>query len=72
MKKLLFSLLLFPSLLLGQFSGPSDSDTSDREAGSSLIWLGTPSNSSESVDNIEVGDTIVLGLKITRYNDNKY
>jgi hypothetical protein len=71
MKKFLLSLLLFPSLLLGQFSGPSDSDTSDREAGSSLVWLGTPSNSSESVDNIEVGDTIVLGLKITSYNANK-
>ena len=71
MKKLLFSLLLFPSLLLGQFSGPSDSDTSDREAGASLVWLGTPSNASESVDNIEVGDTIVLGIKITSYESSK-
>ena len=71
MKKLLFSLLLFPSLLLGQFSGPSDSDTSDREAGASLVWLGTPSNASESVSNIRVGDTIVLGIKITSYESSK-
>ena len=71
MKKLLFSLLLFPSLLLGQFSGPSDSDTSDREAGASLVWLGTPSNASESVSNIRVGDTIVLGIKISSYTTSK-
>ena len=71
MKKLLFSLLLFPSLLLGQFSGPSDSDTSDREGGASLVWLGTPSNASESVSNIRVGDTIVLGIKLTSYNASK-
>ena len=71
MKKLLLSLLLFPSLLLGQFSGPSDSDTSDREAGASLVWLGTPSNASESVSNIRVGDTIVLGIKVTSYNSSK-
>jgi len=71
MKKLLFSLLLFPTLLLGQFSGPSDSDTSDREAGASLVWLGTPSNASESVSNIRVGDTIVLGIKISSYNASK-
>jgi len=71
MKKLLFSLLLFPSLLLGQFSGPSDSDTSDRDGGASLVWLGTPSNSSESVSNIRVGDTIVLGIKVTSYNASK-
>ena len=71
MKKLLFSLLLFPSLLLGQFSGPSDSDTSDRDGGVSLVWLGTPSNSSESVSNIRVGDTIVLGIKLTSYNASK-
>ena len=71
MKKLLFSLLLFPTLLLGQFSGPSDSDTSDREAGASLVWLGTPSNASESVSNIRVGDTIVLGIKVTSYNSSK-
>jgi len=71
MKKLLFSLLLFPTLLLGQFSGPSDSDTSDREGGASLVWLGTPSNASESVSNIRVGDTIVLGIKLTSYNASK-
>jgi hypothetical protein len=71
MKKLLFSLLLFPTLLLGQFSGPSDSDTSDRDGGVSLVWLGTPSNSSESVSNIRVGDTIVLGIKVTSYNASK-
>jgi len=71
MKKLLFSLLLFPSLLLGQFSGPSDSDTSDRDGGASLVWLGTPSNASESVSNIRVGDTIVLGIKLTSYNASK-
>ena len=46
-------LMLIPSMVLGQFSGPSDSDTSDREAGASLVWLGTPSNASESVSNIE-------------------
>ena len=71
MKKLLLSLLLFPTLLLGQFSGPSDSDTSDREGGASLVWLGTPSNASESVSNIRVGDTIVLGIKLTSYNASK-
>ena len=71
MKKLLFSLLLFPTLLLGQFSGPSDSDTSDREGGASLVWLGTPSNTSESVSNIRAGDTIVLGIKISSYNASK-
>ena len=71
MKKLLLSLLLFPTLLLGQFSGPSDSDTSDREGGASLVWLGTPSNASESVSNIRVGDTIVLGIKISSYTTSK-
>ena len=67
----LYSLILIPSIAFSQFSGPSDSDTSDREAGASLVWLGTPSNASESVDNIEVGDTIVLGIKITDYRTNK-
>ena len=64
-------LMLIPSMVLGQFSGPSDSDTSDREAGASLVWLGTPSNASESVSNIRVGDTIVLGIKISSYNASK-
>lgn len=65
------ALMLIPTLGLAQFSGPSDSDTSDREAGASLVWLGTPSNASESVSNIRVGDTIVLGIKITSYNSSK-
>jgi len=65
------ALMLIPTLVLGQFSGPSDTDTSDREGGASLVWLGTPSNASESVSNIRVGDTIVLGIKISSYNASK-
>ncbi len=70
MKKFLLILLLLPSLVLGQFSGPTSTQVSDGEGAATLVWLGTPSNSSESVSNIRPGDTIVMGIKIHNYKNN--
>jgi len=70
MKKFLLILLLLPSLVFGQFSGPTSTQVSDGEGAATLVWLGTPSNSSESVSNIRPGDTIVMGIKIHNYKNN--
>ena len=70
MKKFLLILLLLPSLVFGQFSGPTSSQVADGEGAATLVWLGTPSNSSESVANIRPGDTIVMGIKIHNYKNN--
>ena len=70
MKKFLLILLLLPTLVLGQFSGPTSTDVADGEGAATLVWLGTPSNSSESVSNIRPGDTIVMGIKIHNYKNN--
>mgnify|MGYP000851900697 FL=1 len=70
MKKLLYILLLLPSLVFGQLGGPTSSDVSDGEGAATLVWLGTPSNSSESISNIRPGDTIVMGIKIHNYKNN--
>jgi len=70
MKKFLLILLLLPTLVFGQFSGPTSSQVADGEGAATLVWLGTPSNSSESVANIRPGDTIVMGIKIHNYKNN--
>ena len=70
MKKFLLILLLLPSLVLGQFSGPTSTQVSDGEGAATLVWLGTPSNANESVSNIRPGDTIVMGIKIHNYKNN--
>lgn len=70
MKKFLLILLLLPSLVFGQFSGPTSTQVSDGEGAATLVWLGTPSNPSESVSNIRPGDTIVMGIKIHNYKNN--
>ena len=70
MKKFLLILLLLPFLVFGQFSGPTSTQVSDGEGAATLVWLGTPSNSSESVSNIRPGDTIVMGIKIHNYKNN--
>lgn len=70
MKKFLLILLLLPSLVFGQLGGPTSSDVSDGEGAATLVWLGTPSNSSESISNIRPGDTIVMGIKIHNYKNN--
>lgn len=70
MKKFLLILLLLPTLVFGQFSGPTSTQVADGEGAATLVWLGTPSNSSESVANIRPGDTIVMGIKIHNYKNN--
>ena len=70
MKKFLLILLLLPTLVFGQLGGPTASDVSDGEGAATLVWLGTPSNSSESIANIRPGDTIVMGIKIHNYKNN--
>ena len=70
MKKFLLIFLLLPTLVFGQFSGPTSTQVADGEGAATLVWLGTPSNSSESVANIRPGDTIVMGIKIHNYKNN--
>ena len=70
MKKFLLILLLLPTLVFGQFSGPTSSQVADGEGAATLVWLGTPSNPNESVANIRPGDTIVMGIKIHNYKNN--
>jgi len=70
MKKFLLILLLLPTLVFGQFSGPTSTQVADGEGAATLVWLGTPSNSNESVANIRPGDTIVMGIKIHNYKNN--
>ena len=66
MKKLLFFLLI-SYLTLAQFSGPTSTDVADGEGAAGLVFLGTTANASESLSNVQVNDTIVLGLKLTNW-----
>ena len=66
MKKLLLVLLL-PLTALAQMSGPTSTDVADGEGAAGLVWLGTTENANESLSNVQVNDTIVLGYKLTNW-----
>ena len=66
MKKLLL-LLLLPLTALAQMSGPTASDVEDGEGAAGLVFLGTTENANESLSNVQVNDTIVLGIKLTNW-----
>ena len=66
MKKLLLVLLL-PLTALAQMSGPTSTDVADGEGAAGLVFLGTTENANESLSNVQVNDTIVLGFKLTNW-----
>ena len=66
MKKLLL-LLLLPFLGLAQMSGPTSDDVADGEGAAGLVFLGTTANANESLGNVQVNDTIILGIKLTNW-----
>ena len=73
-RSFLILILFLPTLVFGQFNGvdlgflgPSDSDTSDREASASLVWLGITSDENKAISDIVAGDVIELGIKINNY-----
>lgn len=66
MKKLLL-LLLLPFLGLAQMSGPTSTDVADGEGAAGLVWLGTPSDANYAMADVQVNDTIVLGIKLTNW-----
>lgn len=67
MKKLLLLLTLVPALSIGQLSGPTSENVADGEGAAGLVWLGSPSNSSLAIADVEVNDTIVFGIKLTNW-----
>lgn len=67
MKKLLLVLLLLPITSLAQLSGPTAADVADGEGAAGLVFLGTTENANESIGNVQVNDTIVLGFKLTNW-----
>lgn len=67
MKKLLLLLLLLPFVGLAQLSGPTSTDVADGEGAAGLVFLGTTANANESLSNVQVNDTIILGLKLTNW-----
>ena len=67
MRKLLLLLWFVPTLLLGQMSGPTSTDVADGEGAAGLVWLGTPSDANYAMADVQVNDTIVLGIKLTNW-----
>jgi len=67
MRKLITLLLLLPLTLIGQMSGPTSTDVSNGEGAAGLVWLGTPSDVNYAINDIEVNDTIVFGIKLTNW-----
>ena len=66
MRKLLL-LLFLPSILLGQMSGPTSENVANGEGAAGLVWLGSPSNPNLAINDVEVNDTIVFGIKLTNW-----
>ena len=66
MKKLLLVLLL-PLTALSQMSGPTPTEVSGGEGAAGLVFLGTTENANESLSNVQVNDTIILGIKVTNW-----
>tara|TARA_B100001564_G_C20669339_1_gene685319 strand:- start:2981 stop:4810 length:1830 start_codon:yes stop_codon:yes gene_type:complete len=67
MRKLLLLLTCFPTMLLGQLSGPTADSVTNGEGAAGLIWLGSPSNANLAIADVEVNDTIVFGIKLTNW-----
>ena len=67
MRKLLLTLLLIPTLIIGQMSGPTSTDVANGEGAAGLVWLGSPSNANLAINDVEVNDTIVFGIKLTNW-----
>ena len=65
MKIVLF--LLLPLFGLAQMSGPTSTDVADGEAAAGLVFLGTPTDANYALSDIQVNDTIVLGIKLTNW-----
>jgi len=66
MKKLLLFLLV-PFMTLAQMSGPTSTDVADGEGAAGLVFLGTSSDATTALADVQVNDTIVLGLKLTNW-----
>lgn len=66
MRKLLL-LLFIPFLGLAQMSGPTSTDVADGEGAAGLVFLGTASDATTTLADVQVNDTIVLGLKLTNW-----
>ena len=66
MKKLLL-LLFLPFLGLAQMSGPTENDVADGEGAAGLTYLGIKSNPNLPIGDVQVNDTIVIGIKLTNW-----
>ena len=66
MKKLLLFLLL-PFLSFAQMSGPTSDDVADGEGAAGLTYLGIKSNPNLPIGDVQVNDTIVIGIKLTNW-----
>lgn len=66
MKKLLL-LLLLPFMTLAQMSGPTADDVADGEGAAGLTYLGIKSNPNLPIGDVQVNDTIVVGIKLTNW-----
>ena len=66
MKKLLLFLML-PFLGLAQMSGPTADDVADGEGAAGLTYLGIKSNPNLPIGDVQVNDTIVVGIKLTNW-----
>jgi len=48
-------------------SGPTSENVANREGAAGLVWLGSPSNPNLAINDVEVNDTIVFGIKLTNW-----
>jgi len=66
MKKLLL-LLLLPFMGLAQMSGPTSNDVADGEGAAGLVYFGTTEDANKPLSNVQVNDTIIMGIKLTNW-----
>ena len=72
MRKLLLLFTFVPSILLGQMSGPTSENVANGEGAAGLVWLGSPSNANLAINDVEVNDTIVFGIKLTNWLESTH